>query len=77
MAITATELRQDIYKLLDEILDSGVPLEIERRGRRLQIVPAERPSKLDRLIPHPDAMTEDPEWYVHIDWSGEWNPDPA
>lgn len=76
MAVTATELRQNIYKLLDEVLDSGVPLEIERRGQRLKIVLAERSSKLDRLRPHPGAMTEDPKYYVHIDWSGEWHPDP-
>ena len=75
MAVTATELRQNVYKLLDEVLDSGLPLEIERRGRRLKIVPTEGPSKLDRLIPHPGFMTEDPEYYVHIDRSGEWHPD--
>ena len=76
MAVTATELRQNIYKLLDQVLESGEPLEIERNGRRLKIVPAERPSKLDRLRPHPGFMMEDPEYYVHIDWSGEWHPDP-
>jgi antitoxin (DNA-binding transcriptional repressor) of toxin-antitoxin stability system len=77
VAITASELRQNIYRLLDQVLESGVPVEIERRGRRLRIVPVDPPSKLDRLVPHPDAMKERPEYYVHIDWSDEWHPDSA
>lgn len=37
MAITASQLRQDVYRLLDHVLETGVPLEIERGGRRLRI----------------------------------------
>lgn len=74
MAIAASELRQNVYRLLDEILESGVPVEIERNGRKLRIVPADRPSKVARLRPHPDAIVGDPEDFVHIDWSGEWRP---
>jgi len=74
MVITASELRQNIYKLLDQVLDSGVPLEIERNGRRLRVVPVDAPSKLDRLIEHPDLIVGDPEDLVHIDWSHEWRP---
>lgn len=77
MAVTASELRQNIYKLLDEVLESGVPLEIERKGRRLRLAPADPPSKLDRLVGHPDFMVGDPEDFVHIDWFSEWHPDPA
>ena len=32
-------VRQNIYQLLDQVLDTGVPLEIERKGRKLRIVP--------------------------------------
>ena len=77
MAVTATELRQNIYKLLDQVLESGIPLEVELKGRRLRVVSAETLSKLDRLVPHPDAIEGDPEDFVHIDWSGEWRPDPC
>ncbi len=72
MTVTATELRQNIYKLLDSVLDSGVPLEIERNGRLLRVMPVDGRSKLDRLVPHPDALVGDPEDFVHIDWSHEW-----
>jgi prevent-host-death family protein len=76
MAVTASELRQNIYRLLDRVIETGVPLEIERRGRRLRVVPAEVVSKLDRLVGHPESVVGDPEGFVHIDWSGEWRPDP-
>lgn len=73
MPVTASQLRQDIYRLLDEVLETGVPVEIERRGRRLRLVPADAPSKLARLTPHPDAIVGDPEDLVHMDWSKEWS----
>ena len=39
MTVTASVLRGNIYKLLDKILESGNPPEIERKGKRLQIIP--------------------------------------
>lgn len=72
MAVTASQLRQNIYRLLDQALDSGIPIEIERNGRRLRIVPEAIPSKLDRVAGHPDYVVGDPEDLVHVDWSGEW-----
>lgn len=49
MAITASELRQNIYRLLDQVLETGVPLEVLRGDRRLRIVAASPPRKLDQL----------------------------
>ncbi len=76
MKITASKLRENIYKVLDQVLATGTPIEIERRGRRLRIVPDpdERRTKLDRLEPRPDAIVGDPERIVHSDWSSEWKP---
>lgn len=34
--------QDDLYRLLDEILQTGVPLEFDRNGRRLRII-AEQP----------------------------------
>ena len=73
--VTPTELRRSIYKLLDEVLDSKVPLEVERKGKRLIIVPAEAVSKFDRLEPHADCIIGNLEDIVHIDWSKEWQAD--
>lgn len=73
MPLTASKLRQDVYRILDDVLATGVPVEIERKGRILRIVPSDAPSKFDRLVEH-QAMAEPPMEYVSIDWSGEWRP---
>lgn len=74
MTVTASELRQNVYRLLDEVLRTGRPLEIERGGRRLRIVPVEAPAKLSRLSVHPGTIVGDPEDLVHLDWTHEWRP---
>ena len=66
MPLTASTLRQNIYRLLDQVLESGGPLEIERRGQILRIVPPKRRSKLDSLQPR-DCLKVDPEELVHLD----------
>lgn len=71
--ISPSALRSNIYKLLDRVLRTGEPVEIERRGRRLKIV-REDGGKLDLLKPHPDYLRGDPEDIVHLDWSDEWRP---
>lgn len=76
MAISPSELRANVYRLLDEILQTGVPLEIERNGRRLRIVAEQPPSKLDRLVAHPDFVVGDSDDLVELDWSKDWSPEP-
>lgn len=71
--ITVTELRSNIYNILEEILTTGVPLEISKGGRKLQIVPVEKEDKLQNLIYRPNAIKGDPEDLVHIEW--EYNID--
>lgn len=76
MAVTASKLRANIYRILDQVLETGEPVEITRGGRTLKIVPAEEPRarKLDRLAKRPEALLGDPEDLVHLDWSKEWQP---
>jgi len=74
MTYSITALRADLYRLLDQILETGVPIEVERNGRRLRIVPVESTSRLDRIRPLPGLIVGDPEDIVHMDWSGEWRP---
>ena len=74
MAVNASTLRENIYRLLDQVLETGQPLEIERKGRLLRVVPVSEPSKLARLVKH-DCLRGDPEAIVHLDWSGEWRHD--
>ena len=74
MILTASKLRQDIYRVLDQVLATGEPVEIERNGRRLRITADEPPSRLGELVRRPDAVVGDSEDFVHLDWSGEWRP---
>ena len=76
MALTASKLRENIYRILDQVLETGIPVEIERSGKRLKIVPVEVPGKrkLERLEEHPGSVLCDPEELVHIDWSDQWRP---
>lgn len=71
---SATRLRANLYRVLDRVLETGIPAEVERHGRRLRIVRAEAGGRLARLKPHPEYLAADPEELVHLDWSGEWRP---
>ena len=69
-----SQLRANIFKLIDRILETGEPLEIERKGRQLRIVPVVGEGKLDRLIERPDYIRGEPDDLIHLDWSEEWKP---
>jgi antitoxin (DNA-binding transcriptional repressor) of toxin-antitoxin stability system len=75
MKITASALRQDIYRILDRVLETGEEVEIERKGQVLRIVPPRPRRRLD-LLPKRDYFVGDPEDLVHIDWSEEWDGEP-
>jgi hypothetical protein len=74
VVVSASELRQNIYRLLDGVIDSGVPLDIECKGKRLRIVPMESGSKLQRIPTDPALVKGDPADLFHIDWSEHWRP---
>ena len=65
MPMSPSALRANIYQVLDEILASGQPVEIQRGDRVLRIVPVDPPSRLDQLTPHPGLVTGDPADLVH------------
>lgn len=72
--ITASELRQNVYRLIDRTLETGEPLQIRRGGRTLRLVPDVGPSdRLAAIHTNPDVIAGDPEELVSIDWSGEWD----
>lgn len=73
MPIKPSQLREDIYRILDQVLETGISVEIERNGKLLKIVPVEPRSKLENLKRR-KYLLSDPEELVHLDWSGEWRP---
>jgi hypothetical protein len=70
--LSPTFLRANLYRLLDEVLETGVPIEIDRDGRHLRIVPVEPANRFTALAPEPDYLPGDPEDIVQLDWSDEW-----
>jgi hypothetical protein len=68
--ISLTALRNKLFKVVDEIIKTGNPVEIERNGHRLKIILEEKRSKLDNLKPH-DCIVGDPDALIQIK-VGEW-----
>jgi hypothetical protein len=77
MRLSAAKLRQNLYQILDLVLKNRIPVEVERNGYILKIVPDESEediqttAKLSQLEPH-DTIVGDPESIIHIDWTNEW-----
>lgn len=69
-----SRLRANLYQVVDRVLETGEPVEIERHGRRVRIVSVESAGRLAALRPHPGYIEGDPESLVHMDWSDEWKP---
>lgn len=68
--ISLTALRQQLFKVVDRVIKTGVPVEISRRGHKLRIVPVAKTSKLARLTPH-KAIVGNPEDLVEFK-TGKW-----
>lgn len=71
MLISTSALRQNLYKLLDKVLETGIPLEIKRKGKIIKIMPPVETDKLSNLKKR-NILNCDPDELVHIDWSSEW-----
>jgi len=68
--ISLTTLRQQLFKVVDRIIKTVVPVEISRRGHKLRIVPVVKTRKLARLTPH-KAIVGNPEDLVELK-TGKW-----
>lgn len=71
--LTASKLRANIYKVLDQVALQGRPVAVRRRGVLLKIVPPVEKSRLSRLKKRKVFLC-DPEEIVHMDWEKEWKP---
>ena len=70
--LTITTLRKQLYSVVDKVLETGVPVEIERHGRTVVIAPAAPTgSKLGRL-PRRRGIVGDPDELVN-EKVGEWD----
>ena len=63
--MSLTKLRSQLFKVVDELIRTGIPVEIERKGHKLKIVLAKKKSKLENLKTH-DCIVGDPDDLVHV-----------
>jgi hypothetical protein len=66
--LTPTELRNNIYNVLDEVLVTGIPVEIIRKGKILKIIAADTVDKLQNFSARPEFITGDSEDLPEIHW---------
>jgi hypothetical protein len=71
MRITASKLRENIYRILDDAVATGTSIEVVRKGSILRIVPEPRVSKLARLRKR-KGFQGDPDDIISMDWLKEW-----
>lgn len=69
--ITVTELRRNIFRLFDEVLNTGVPLEVKKGNQKLRILPIKKKNKLDNLTLRPEVIKENPDDLPDIHWERE------
>lgn len=68
--ISLNSLQSQLFEVVDKIIDTGIPVELERKGYRLKIVLEEKRSKLANLKSH-DCIVGNPDELVHLKTS-EW-----
>lgn len=71
--LTPTRLRENLYKVLDQVLQTGRPIAVKRRGQLLTIVPP-RPKNRLAALKKRKFIKGDPEGLVHRNWTPEWKP---
>jgi len=69
--ITPSALRADIYNILDQVLETGKAVVIERNGKRLRIVPEESESQVAGFFVSNDLVIGDPDELDKISWDKE------
>ena len=73
--VTLAELNNNIENLLDEVLKTGIPIEINKNGKLLKIVSVEKKDKLESLTIKPNVIQGNPDDLVDISWEQEINID--
>ncbi len=70
-----TTLRRQLYEVVDRVLETGVAAEVERKGKKLLIVPADQSEgRLARLarLKRRKTIVGDPSTLPEVK-VGEWN----
>jgi hypothetical protein len=69
--ISLTALRNNLFKIVDQVIQTGNPVFLERKGHNLKIVLDEKKSKLENLNSR-DCIVGDPDDLVQLKVA-EWH----
>jgi hypothetical protein len=69
--ISLTALRSNLFKIVDQVIETGNAVELERNGHRLKIVLEAKKSKLENLKPH-DCIVGNPDELIDLKVA-EWH----
>lgn len=76
--MNATKLRAELYTVLDQVLETGKPVIIERKGKklRLSVEKEQKPIRRKWSKPRPELLPEGVtiDDIMSVDWSKEWKP---
>lgn len=73
--LTATELRKNVYRILDEVLETGIAQEVQRHGKKLLIVPAEPRRRRFEDAPKRRVLNCSFDELVGTRWNESWKPE--
>jgi len=67
-----TNLRKNLFGVLNKAARTGRPIEIESKGRRFRIIALNPHDKFADLRKHPDVFSGDLDKIINIDWMKGW-----
>lgn len=70
MVVSPSKLCENLYNLLDTVIEKGESVEISRKGKILRIVSEKRPSCLDEIIPKTITTVSD-DTLINTPWENE------
>ncbi len=72
--MTSTQLRKDLFRILDQILESGEGVEIHREAGSVLLLPQREGGKLARLRRRA-TIIGDSDSLDQVNWEEAWRPD--
>lgn len=73
--LTATELRANLYRVLDEVVETGIPQEVRRGERTLLILLADPPRRRLADLPKREVLACSVDELIATSWQDAWDRD--
>lgn len=72
--LTAPRLRAELFRILDQVLATGDPVEVQRPTGSVRIIRDPSSRKLAALTPHPGTINGNPDDLAALSWEQSWKP---